>query len=149
MRFICAAVLLASVCLAQTSQPPATPDELQYLRFVLLNVASIDHHPNAIKTFEDLLVKQFGLNAQESAAIHAQGQVLRLLLVQHRSQRTSTMAGSTSPTNAQFATLAQLDAEREQKISDLANQLLTSVRPITATRLRNAGHIAASAVTKN
>ena len=35
--------------------------------------ASIDHHPDAAKNYEDQLVKLHGLNQQESAAIHSAG----------------------------------------------------------------------------
>jgi hypothetical protein len=44
MRYLAFAVsLVSSLCLAQSSQPPATPQEVRYLRFMLLNVASLDH----------------------------------------------------------------------------------------------------------
>jgi len=46
---------------------------LQYLRFVLLNVASLDHHPAAVPSFECQTVKQFGLNIQEFLARDPRG----------------------------------------------------------------------------
>ena len=94
-RLRLAALLVSSVCFAQTSQPPATADEVKYLRFLLLNVASINHSQAAVKAFEDLLVKQFGLNAQESATIHAHGQTLNQTLGQNRRQRGAILAGKT------------------------------------------------------
>jgi hypothetical protein len=149
MRSLFLAALFVSSVWAQTSQPPATADEVKYLRFLLLNVASLEHSQVAVKAFEELLVKQFGLNTQESATIHSHGQTLNSLLAQHRQQRGAIIAGNTKPLNADLAALAQLDAEREQTVVDLANQLLSSVRAQTAIRLRNAGHIVASAAKKN
>jgi hypothetical protein len=60
-RLHLAALLVSCVCFAQTSQPPATADEVKYLRFLLLSVASLDHSQAAVKAFEDLLVKQLAL----------------------------------------------------------------------------------------
>lgn len=98
MRFLCRsilpAVLLASgVCHAQGPTPPSAA-QLRYLRFILLNVASLDHDPNAIKAFEDNLVKQFGLSAVESAAIHSAGQSLKPVLAQNRQAAVSVCPSS-------------------------------------------------------
>ena len=46
-------LLISSVCSGQTSQRPVAPNEIRYLRFMLLNVVSLDHGPEAIKSFED------------------------------------------------------------------------------------------------
>ncbi len=150
MRYICPAVLLiSSVCFAQTSQPPATPDEMQYLRFLLLNVASLDHSPDAVKAFEDSLVKQFGLNAQESQAIHSTGQTLRPVLAQLRQSSRAIVTGKALLAPADLAALADLDVQREQRIGILANQILNSVSAQTAARLRAPGHRLANAMKKN
>jgi hypothetical protein len=117
MRYILLTVFLsASLCLAQTSQPRATPADIQYLRFLLLNVASLDHSPEAVTSFEGSLVKQFGLNSQESAAIHAAGQTLKPLLSQLRLSSRAIVAGKTllSPTDS--TALANLNAQREQRL---------------------------------
>jgi hypothetical protein len=152
MRHLCFAILLASgLCLAQpvgqTSQP-ATRDELKFLRFMLLNVASIDHSPDAVKTYETSLVMQFGLSVQESAAIHAAGQTLNPLLTQLRQSTQTLLAGKASLSTADAARLANLNMQREETIATLANQILTSVSPLTATRLRAPGHIMANASIK-
>jgi hypothetical protein len=148
MRNIVLTVLLGvSGCLA--AQPPATPAEIQYLRFVLLNVASLDHSPDAIKSYEDSLVKQFGLDSKDSAAIHAAGQTLRPLLAQLRQAARSIVAGKSVHSPADSTALANLDAQREQKIMELANQILNSVSPAVADRLRVPGHILANVLNKN
>ena len=150
MRHTCfAALLLSGVCFAQTSQPPATPDEVRYLRFMLLNVASLDHSPDAIKAYEDSLVKLHGLNAQESAAIHSAGRSLNGLLAQLRQSTRAIVANKTLLSDADKAALDNLDAQREQAIVNLANQVLNSVRAQTATRLRAPGHILATFVGNN
>ena len=133
MRHTCFAILLLSGgAFAQGPQALATADELKYLRFLLLNVASLDHHPTAVQSFEGQLVKQFGLNIQESAAIHAAGQTLKPLLAQHRQSSSAILAGKTRLTPTDLAALARLDTQREQTITNLANQVLSSVRGETA-----------------
>jgi hypothetical protein len=147
MHYIVLTVLLgASVCLA--AQPPATPEEIQYLRFLLLNVASLDHSPEAIKSYEDSLVRHFGLNNNESAAIHTAGQTLKPVLAQHRQSSRTIVAGKSVLSPVDSEALANLDAQREQTIVNLANQILNSVSPAVADRLRVPGHILANVVKK-
>ena len=148
MRRTYIAILFLGLCYAQ-QQAPATADELKYLRFMLLNIASIDHDPKAIKAYEDNLVKLHGLSAQESATIHSLGVTLNLLLAQNRKIAQGIVANKQSLSDSDKDALAQLDAEREQKIMDLANQLLNSVSAATAARLRAPGHILAGAVKQN
>jgi hypothetical protein len=149
MRYIVLTALLsAGVCLAQTSQRPATTDELQYLRFMLLNVASLDHSPDAVKSYEDSLVQQFGLSSKDSAAIHAAGQTLKPLLAQLRQSSRGVVAGKSALSPADSAALANLNAQREQTIANLANQILNSVSPAAADRLRAPGRIVANQVRK-
>lgn len=147
MRNVCLTVLLAcGACFGQTTQAPASADELKFLRFMLLNVASLDHSPDAIQAYEGLLVKQLGLNSQESAAIHSAGQTLNAVLGQYRRQLQGITAGKTSLSDTDKAALAALDAQREQEIVVLANQVLNTVLPVTAARLRVPGHILAGSV---
>lgn len=148
MRHLCFAILLSSaVCLAQPvgqTFQPATRDELKFLCFMLLNVASIDHSPDAIKAYETSLVLQFGLSVQESAVIHTAGQTLNPVLTQLRQATRDLLAGKTELSPADAATLANLNVQREETITNLANQILTSVSAVTATRLRAPGHILAN-----
>ena len=141
----CALLLVSSACYAQTSQPPATPDEMQFLRFMLMNLGSIDHDQKAVAAYEDLLIKEFGLTTQESAYIHAQGQLLNAQLKQLRTQSQAVTSGKQNLSASDAAALTGLTNQREQTISTLANQILSTVRPETATRLRNPGHILANA----
>jgi hypothetical protein len=156
MSYLALAVLLISaVCsgqtaqTAQTAQPPATAAELKFLRFLLLNVGSLDHSPDAIASYENSLVKQFGLSAQESTAIHSAGQTLNTALAQLRQSTQALVAGKTVLSPTDIATLQSLNAQREQTIESLANQILNSVSAITAARLRTPGHILANAVKSN
>lgn len=127
-----------------TAQPPVTGVELKFLRYLLLNVGSLDHSPDAIAAYEDSLVMQFGINAQESAVIHSAGQSLNTLLAQLRQSTQSLMAGKTVLEPADITTLASLNAQREQAIATLANQILNSVSAATASRLRSPGRILAN-----
>jgi hypothetical protein len=152
MRHLTYAVLLISgACFAQAPPPPvaapqqvASFEQMKYLRFILLNVASLDHSPDAIQAFEDHLVLLHGLNAQESLAIQSAGQALKPLLAQLRQAGLAAVAGKQVLSPAGIATLQALNAQREQKIVDLAAQLLSSVRPETAARLKMPGKIMAS-----
>jgi len=145
-------VLFSGLCHAQpnlTSPPAVSPQELRYLRFMLLNVASLDHDPKAIAAYEGSLVKLHGLSTQESAVIHSAGQTLHTALVQDRQSSRAIVAFRTTLLPSDLAALAALDAQREQTIATLANQILNSVSPATAARLRNAGHILANALHEN
>ena len=144
MRYL--APLITLVCAAQT---PPQPDEIQHIRFMLLNIASLDHDPRAIKSFEDGLVKLFGLSSQESGAIHAAAQPLKPLLAQNRQSAKAIVAGKSTLSQADIAALLDLDSQREQKISDLADEILSSVSPSTAARLRNGGKNLAAGAKKN
>ena len=146
MRYFVPVMLLVSAtCVGQA---PAVPSEQQYLRFVLLNIASLDHHPEAIKDFESHLVKQFGLNAHDSASIHAAGQALRPLLDQNRRSGRAIVAGKRVLSPGDVAALRDLDAQQEQRIATLASQVLSNVSPITAARLTAAGRNLAAGVAK-
>jgi hypothetical protein len=52
LKTSCALLLFCCGCYAQASQAPATADELQFFRFMLMNVGSIDHSPNAVAAYE-------------------------------------------------------------------------------------------------
>jgi hypothetical protein len=137
--------LLAGACFAQ-SQAPVTKDELQYFRFMLMNLASLDHSPTAVAAFEAALVPQHGLNAQEAAQIHAAGQTLAALLQQIRSSANAITAGKKTLSDSDTAALQALINQRDQLLETLANQILNSVRPETAGRLRKPGQIMAAGV---
>ena len=146
MRYFMPVMLLVSAtCLGQAQ---SVPSEQEYLRFVLLNIASLDHDPEGIKAVESHLVKQFGLSASESAAIHAAGQALRPLLDQNRRAGRTIGAGKRVLSPSDLAALRDLDAQREQRIAALASQILSDVRPITAARLTAAGRNLAAGVAK-
>jgi hypothetical protein len=99
-----------------TAQPPASGVELVFLRFLLLNVASLDHSPDTVKAYEDSLVMQFGLSAQESAAIHSAGQTLNTQLAQLRQSTQTLVAGKTALEPSDVTALASLNAQREQTL---------------------------------
>jgi hypothetical protein len=137
------ALLVPLACLAQTTQAPATPDELDYFRYTLMNIASIDHDPAAAKTFEASLVKHLGLNPQEAGVIHGASQELAALLQQLRRSAVRIVGAGKQLTSADTAALSDLTNQREQLIATLANRILNSVRPEVAARLRHPGQFAA------
>jgi hypothetical protein len=115
---------------------------------MLMNLASLDHHPKAIEAYEASLVKQFGLNPQESATIHARAQRLNALLAQLRQSSQATVNGKKNLSSADTTALSALADQRDQLINILANEILNAVRPETAARLRAPGHIVAASATQ-
>jgi hypothetical protein len=115
---------------------------------MLMNLASLDHSPSAVTAFGNHLAPQFGLNSQESAQIQSAAQQLATLLLQIRASAATITAGKTVLSDADAASLAALSSQREQLITTLANQILNSVRPETAARLRMPGQIVAAATAK-
>jgi len=130
--------LLATALFGQGTQRPVTTDELDYLRFLLLNMGNIDRDPNATKS-EYFLRKQFGLNDQEIIAIRAAGLELRTLLIQQRQTARALVPGRSGFSASDAATFRVLVAQREHRIEVLANRILNQVRPQVAERLRKPG----------
>jgi hypothetical protein len=147
-KWLCGFLLVCGGCYGQASQAPPTTDELQYFRFMLMNLASLDHSPESIKAFESSLVKHFGLNAQESAAIHGAAQSLNAVLKQLRQSAQAQTNGKRTLSAPDIASLSALSAQREQLILTLSSQILNSVRPETAARMRVPGRVVAAAVAK-
>ena len=148
MRKCCVFLLLCCGCYAQGTQAPATADELPFFRFMLTNLASLDHSPKAIGAFEASLVKQFGLNTQESATIHASAQTLNALLTQLRQSSQAILNGKKNLSSADATALSSLADQRDQLIATLANEILNAVRPETAARLRAPGQVVAASATQ-
>jgi hypothetical protein len=150
MRFALVSLgVIAAVCSAQIAQLPVTLDEMKYIRFVLLNVASLDNSPAAIQSYEDHLVKLHGLNAQESAVIRAAAQELKPLLTELRQSVRAISATNRDLSSVEIVALRDVEDRREQRIEDLARQILNNVRPETAARLRAPGRIVAAQRAKN
>src|SRR6266567_8597700 len=99
----CAFAVLCFAWYAQAQQVPATQDELQYFRFMLMNLASLDHGTKAINMFEASLRPQFGLNDQEAATLHAAAQALKIRLIQLRESARRVASGKTSLSAADWA----------------------------------------------
>jgi flagellar hook-associated protein FlgK len=93
-------------------------------------------------------VKQFGLNAQESAIIHARAQTLNALLTQLRQSSQAIVNGKKNLAASDATALSALADQRDQLINTLANEILNAVRPETAARLRAPGHVVAASATQ-
>jgi hypothetical protein len=125
------------------SVPPASVDEIKYLRFLLMKAGSIDHSADSVDRFERGIVKQFGLDNQEAAAIHAAGQEMKGVLNRLRQSAKAVTTGKPVLAPSDFASLSKLAVERDAALDALANRILASVRPATAARLRAPGQILA------
>jgi hypothetical protein len=131
---------------AQTTPTPATANELEYLQFMLTNLASPDHSSGAIKMYEDSLRPQFGLTTEEASLIHASGQSLKPLLVQFRASSQAITNGKAALTDSDSKAIAALVAQRNSQIATLVNGILANVRPETAERMRMPGNVVAAAI---
>jgi len=130
----CLLTLLAGVgAFAQSTQ--VTPNQLHYLRHLLLILGSPDASPNSVSMREHSLAIQFALNAQELTAINAAAKQYGALLSKIRE------AVSASPGDQ--VAIAALVSTRQQTEETLANQILSSVRPSTANQLRFVGDFVA------
>jgi hypothetical protein len=151
-------VLAALVAFGSASGQPAvssaTADELGYFRFLFMNVASFDNASDTLKTpehtksFEQHLTIALGINAQESAVIHAAAAAYGATLQRTAAVRNRITDGKTYLSPSDNAAIASLNAQVESELASQANWLLSSVRPETATRLRVPGHIVAAAQAK-
>jgi hypothetical protein len=139
-KCIASILLICSAALAQ-SQAPASANELKYFRYLFRTLGSIDYSSSFIQNFESAVIAQFGLNAQEAAMLDSAGQSFRSVLASTRTSAISILSAKTSLTSADGAALAALKAQQDQMVQTLANQLLNSVRPQTAVRLRAPGDL--------
>jgi hypothetical protein len=145
LKSCCVFALFCFGCFAQATQSPATAEELQFFRFMLMNVASVDHDQGAIEAYESSLVRNFGLNTQESAIIHGAAQRLKALLQQVRRESQRILQGKKAFSEDDAAALKGLIDRREELVATLSNEILNAIRPETAARLRAPGHIVAEA----
>src|SRR5215471_13472975 len=112
MRSTAIAILfVSSIC---TAQPPqtvaatpvqATTRDLQYVRFIILNIASLDHSSQSIQDYENSLVKLFGLGSQESTAIHNAATNFKPVLSQYRQSAQAIIAGRSALSQSDLAAL--------------------------------------------
>lgn len=142
--FLAGVLLYPPQCAGQGSQAPASPDEMKYLRFVLMQLAAIDGHPNSRQAFEYNLVRQFALSDAEVGALRAAGQEPQVLLVQLRQSVRAIPQGRAGLSQADKAALRALTAQRDQEVEALGNRLLNQVRPQTAAKLRQPGKVLAN-----
>lgn len=142
---LCLSIMCAT-CYAQAAQAPATPDELTYFSYILMTLGSPDHSPEFIKTAEDSLVHQFGVNQQEAAIIRAAAQSFRAVVQELEKSARSIWSDKTTLSPADSAALEALRDRGDKAVATLANQILNTVRPETADRLRVPGRVVASAL---
>lgn len=110
----------------QTAQPPATASEINFIKHMLISIASPIHDPKVNKLNEEDMVRLYGLNSQETAILQSAGQSYATAIKTFQAQR---VPGNQAATAAASATV-------DQTASALANQILNAVRPQTATIIR-------------
>lgn len=125
---------------SQTIQVTASPAELGYLNFMLLNLSHLTT-ATSIHKYEQHLASQFGLSAVEIAVIDEAGNSLRPTVSQIHSL---TRKASAARTDSETGALTSLTAQRDLMVPSLVNHILSSVRSLTATRLRTPGHVVAA-----
>jgi hypothetical protein len=128
--FLCGS-LLASAIYAQAST--VTPLELLHFRNILNTLTA--NGPSPENARDAYITKQFGLNANELAAINgaatASAAVLRQLT---RTQEAISTKSTLS--SADLNTLAALEQQVTQELRRFASAVLSAVRPEVAAHMR-------------
>lgn len=144
--------LFAGVALAQQATmpaAPATPAEVDFVRYVLMSIASPERDPQVAKMNEDAFVRVFGLNQQEASILHSAGESFAAVLRDFQSQRQAVLAGKASVSQQDISQVNAVTAAFNQAITVLANQVLNSVRPEKAMLLRLQGDLVGEATSRH
>ena len=142
---ILAAFLLAALTCRAQSSPALTPDDLKYFGFMLTQVAGVDNGPKAQADKDRTMFHLYGLNSQEIAILRGASMELRALMRQLSPVARSIMPDATGKLSAaNQAALSALAAQRDQKVEQLANRILSQVRPQVAALFRLNGRILAT-----
>lgn len=104
-----------------------------------MKLGSIDYPPDSIKVAEGAMVQQFGLNQQELTVFRAAAQSLRTVLQANRQVIQSITRANSPISQTDAADLAEVTSKRDNAITVLSNQILSTIRPETAQRLRATG----------
>lgn len=142
LRSICWATLAASMALAQQpNQEP--PNHVAFVRHILTSIADPSHDPAICKMNEQAVVSLYGLNEQEAPSLHSTGQSFAAAIRAFRDQEATLLAGKTTLTDSDRASVASLSSQLDQTVASFIVQLLNSLRPQTATRLRQQADLVA------
>jgi hypothetical protein len=145
---VCLSVILVSFTWGQ-AQPAATPEQLGYLRYVLTTLANPMFDQRFIKAQEEpLIIASWELNVQEAASFRAAVQSMSVVFQDVQQRRRAIVAGKTTLSPNDQAAIVALNGQLEGTVTTLANQILNSVRPEIAARLRRASEIVANATNK-
>lgn len=130
---------------SQSPQPPPTESELGYFRYILMSVGSPTYARDFVSSVEDAVASQANLNAQEREVVHSAGLSFRAVLEGLNRSASAIAAGKEELSSDDLDALAALRASRDAAVLEIASQILNSVRPETADRLRVPGRIVATA----
>jgi len=145
------AILIATVLFVSASgsiwgqAPPATPSQLGYFRYVLTTLANPMYDQQFVAKEADLIIASWALNEGEAAAFRSAVQKMHVVLEDVRKERTVIVSRRSVLTSTDRAEIDALSGRVEDGVTLLANQILNSVRPEIAARLRRAGEIVANA----
>jgi len=126
---------------------PATPDQVEFLRYVMSSIASPFIDPQVAKMNAADFVILFGLNSQEETVLQTAGQAFATAINNFRSQEDTITTGNKPISEPDRAAISAAATQLNTTVSALANQILASVRPGTANLFRQQGDLNAIATT--
>ena len=115
--------------------PTLAPDA-EYVRFVLMSLATPGLESAIVAKQQAFLVARFGLNYDELSSFTKAADTLRQVLAQNQKSEAAIISGKQSLSDSDRSAVAALVSNREAVLVPLVMQLFQSVRPEVANRMR-------------
>ena len=131
---------------AQSPQQIVTPGQVNYFRYLLMHIDNPASTSASNIAFDSMLTKEFQLTDDERAVIHNAANNYLALIGILRSQENTIIGGKQTLSNTDKVALSQLVTKFDQTLNTITNNILNSIRPITASRLLAAGSVVDNAV---
>jgi len=141
IRFLTVALIVNCVAFGQTTQSSLTTWEAKYFRYLLRSLGNPDYSPGFRADLEGRVTADFAMTTGETAALDNAVQSYRTFLVSARQAEAAVMVGKSNLTQADGSTLQAIYLQEPATVQSLALQVLGSVRPETAARIKAAANV--------
>ena len=147
MRVLVCSLLVCAFCLHAYAQVPsqATADQVNYFRYLLMSLGDPDSTPSTIAAAEASVTRDFQLDKADLAVLQTAAKKFQTTVQSLRSQMDYLISHQ-GISGASGPAADTLRAQMDSTVAQIANQVLASVRPETAARLRVPGDIVGNAV---
>ena len=143
---LCVLALLPCAIWAQsTPKSLTTSNDVQYFRYLLNTLGNPEHDPELVKMQEEGFIALFGLNEQEAALLRSAALVYKTAMTSFKAKSLAITSEKASLSSRDRSSLKALAAEMDRTTAVTTEQMLNSVRPEVASRLRAAGDAVARA----